>query len=297
MKKMPPAGLAETDRERPAAAALGVELHALAQLLQVGEGLFLVAPVHLEHRKDARDRGARGARVGHLQACLVGRVEQVVPRRRRAQLVLGEELAAGHEHQRIVGDRGPLSVGLLEPGRQHGGGRRLVGLEHVLLDAGREGFDRSAEQHVDPRVVLLRDDAGERLARGEAQEVHLDAARRLELLQHRPRPVLRPDRIDVQRLLRARRTGRRCQDRRQAGQRCEAARQDLDTAHDILPTAARLSLDVLVGSKGTRPTMMRRCGRGAKLDFRLTISQFGRLTAMRGGAGVNHMFADTPQDG
>jgi hypothetical protein len=34
-----------------------------------------------------------------------------------------------------------------------------------------------AEQHVDARIVLLGDDARERLARGEAQEIDLDAAR------------------------------------------------------------------------------------------------------------------------
>ena len=67
------------------------------------------------------------------------------------------------------------------------------------LDAGGERLDRAAEQHVDARVVLLGDDARERLARREAHEVDLDAGRLLELLEHRPRPVLGPDRIDVER--------------------------------------------------------------------------------------------------
>ena len=191
------ARLAEPDRQRAAAAALGVELHVRPQLLHVGERLVLVAAVHLEDREDARDRGARRARVGHLQHVLVGRVEQVVPRRRRLQVVLLQELVVGHEHQRIVGDRGPLAVGLLEARRQLGERRRLVGLEHAFLDAGGEGLDRAAEQHVDARIVLLGDDARERLARREAHEVDLDAGRLLEFLEHRPRPVLRPDRVDV----------------------------------------------------------------------------------------------------
>ena len=78
--------------------------------------------------------------------------------------------------------------------------RRLVRLEHAFADAGGERLDRAAEQHVDARVVLLRDHARERLARGEADEVDLDAGRLLELLEHRPRPVLGPDRVDVERV-------------------------------------------------------------------------------------------------
>ena len=66
---------------------------------------------------------------------------------------------------------------LLEARRQRGERRRLVGLEHALLDAGREGLDRAAEQHVDARIVLFGDDARERLAGREAQEIHLDAGR------------------------------------------------------------------------------------------------------------------------
>ncbi len=175
-------------------------------------------------------------------------MEQIVPRGRRLELVLGEELRVGHEHQRIVGDRGPLAVGLLEARGQHGGRRRLVVLEHVLLDAGREGLDRPAEQHVDARIVLLGDDARERLARGEAQEVHLDAARGLELLQHRPRPVLRPDRIDVERFLgdgrlnwqsQAKDGGDPCQEDPWATRRPSAreqARGSVDpTVHVVLP--------------------------------------------------------------
>src|SRR5205823_3290942 len=61
-------------------------------------------------------------------------------------------------------------------------------------------LDRAAEQHVDPRIVLLRDHPRQRLARGEAEEVDLDAAGLLELLEHRPGIVLRPDRVDVERV-------------------------------------------------------------------------------------------------
>ena len=93
--------------------------------------------------------------------------------------------------------------------------RRLVRLEHAFVDAGGERLDRTAEQHVDLRIVLLGDDARQRLARREADEVDLDAGRLLELLEHRPRPVLRPDRIGVHRLGSA----GRCQPGQPDGQR------------------------------------------------------------------------------
>ena len=135
---------------------------------------------------------------------LYGAREQVVPRRRRLQVVLLQELVVGHEHERIVGDRDPQAVRLPEALRQPREGRRLVGLEQSFVDPGREGLDRAAEQHVDPRVALLRRHPRERLARREAHEVDLDAGRLLEFLEHRPRPVLRPDRVDVDGLLRLR---------------------------------------------------------------------------------------------
>ncbi|TMJ25721.1 MAG: extracellular solute-binding protein, partial [Alphaproteobacteria bacterium] len=68
---------------------------------------------------------------------------------------------------------------------------------------------------VDARIVLLGDHAGQRLARGEADEIHLDAGRLLELLEHRPGVVLGPDRVDVQRVRRLRGQG--------AGQPCQQA--------------------------------------------------------------------------
>ena len=100
--------------------------------------------------------------------------------------------------------------------------RRLVRLEHAFADAGRERLDRTAEQHVDARVVLFRDDAGERLARREADEVDLDAGGLLELLEHRPRPVLGPDRVDVERL---RRHGKRAAEKRYGGEAQRTARK------------------------------------------------------------------------
>src|SRR5436190_6284793 len=59
--------LPESDRQRAAAAALRVELHTLAQLLQKRERLLLVATVDLLYGENTRNRSARGARIGHLQ--------------------------------------------------------------------------------------------------------------------------------------------------------------------------------------------------------------------------------------
>ena len=85
-------------------------------------------------------------------------------------------------------------------GRKRREGGRLVRLEQSLVDPGSEGFHRSAEEHIHTRIVLFGNDAGERLAGREADEVDLDAGRLLEFLEHRPRPVLGPDRIDIQRV-------------------------------------------------------------------------------------------------
>ena len=120
------------------------------------------------------------------------------------QVVLLQELVVGHEHERIVGDRHPLPSACLKRAGSLSNDGGLYGLEHAFVDAGGERLDRTAEQHVDLRIVLLGDDAGQRLARREAHEVDLDAGRLLEFLEHRPRPVLGPDRIRVERLRRTR---------------------------------------------------------------------------------------------
>ena len=221
------AGLAQAHGQRAAASALGVELNVGAQLLHVFEGLVLIAAVDFKYRKDARHGCTGRTRVGHLQHVLVGRCQQIVPGCRRLQIVFLEELVVGHEHQRIVRNGDPLTLRLLEPGRQCGEGGRLVRLEEVLVDSGGEGLHRATEQHVDSRIVLFRDDPRQRLARGEAYEVDLDAGCLLELLEHGSRPVFGPDRIDVQRFSRYRRhRSDECQCRdRQDGHCAQCAKQ------------------------------------------------------------------------
>src|SRR5712691_363619 len=54
----PPPRLAESHRQRAAATALGIDLHVLAQLLHVVEGLVLLAAIDLEDREEPRHRGA-----------------------------------------------------------------------------------------------------------------------------------------------------------------------------------------------------------------------------------------------
>ena len=195
---MPPAGLPEADRHRSAAAALGIGLNVLAQLLHVGEAGLLVAVVDLQDREDARHGGARRARIGHLQHALVGGIEQIIPGGRRLQIVFLQELGVGHEHQRIVGDRGPHAAFALEALRQIGRRRRRIGLEDALLFAGGKRFDGAAEQHIDLRIAFFGKQSRQRLAGGEADEIDVDAGRLLERLQHRARVIFRPDRIGLQ---------------------------------------------------------------------------------------------------
>ena len=192
--------LPKADRHRSAAAALGIGLNVLPQLLHVGEAGLLVAIVDLQDREDSRHRGARSARVGHLQHALVGRIEQVVPRRRWLQIMLLQEFGVGHEHQGIVGDPGPHALRAPEALRQIGRTGRRVGLEDSLLLAGRECLDRSAEQHIDLRIASFREQPRQRFAGGKADEINADTARLLERFQHRARIVFRPDRIGLQAL-------------------------------------------------------------------------------------------------
>src|SRR2546430_3137035 len=114
--------------------------------------------------------------------------------------MLLEKLVVRHEYQGIVGDGNPLPVGMAKARRKLRERRWLVRLEQSLVDAGGERFYGAAEQHIDTGVILFGDHPGERLARREAHKVDLDAGRFLELLEHRPRPILRPDRVDVERV-------------------------------------------------------------------------------------------------
>ena len=201
------ARLAQADRQGAAAAALGVELHVRAQLLHVVERLVLVAAVDLEDREDARHRGAGGARVGHLQHVLVG------GRAGRSTTPAACRLFSFRNLSLVMNTSGSSAIAVHWPSaclKRAGSLAKdgdLYGSKMPSLDAGGERLDRPAEQHVDARIVLLGDDAGQRLARGEADEVDLDAGRLLELLEHRPRLVLRPDRVDVHGIGGARREG------------------------------------------------------------------------------------------
>ena len=204
------AGLAEAHRQRAAAAALRVELDVGPQLLHVVERLVLVAAVDLEDREDARHRGAGRARVRHLQHVLVRAASS-----RSFHDAGGFRLCSFRNLSLVMNTSGSSAIAIhwpsacLKRAGSLANDGRLVRLEHALVDAGGERLHRAAEQHVDARIVLLGDDAGERLARREAHEVDLDAGRLLELLEHRPRPVLGPDRVGVDRVGRARRAARR----------------------------------------------------------------------------------------
>ena len=158
------AGLTQANRQRSPATAFGIQLHVGPQFFHIVERLVLIAAVDLEHGENARNRRSGGPRVGHLQHVLVRRREQIVPRRRRLEAVLLDELVVGHEHQRIIGDGDPLSIGVPETGGKRREGRRLVRLEQSLVDPGGESFHRPAEEHIHTRIVLFGNDAGERLA-------------------------------------------------------------------------------------------------------------------------------------
>src|SRR5450631_1677925 len=99
--------------------------------------------------------------------------------------MLREEFAVGHENQGIVGDRGPHPLFTFESLRQISGTRRRVGLENALLLAGGKSLYRPAEENVDLRITFFGEQSRQRLARGKANEIDMDAAGLLEGLQHR----------------------------------------------------------------------------------------------------------------
>ena len=160
-----------------------------------------------DQRVDALRRGAGGAGVGHLEAVLIGGVEQVLPRLGGLHVVLLEEVRVREEAERDEADAGPAVAGV-----SVFGGRQSLLLRRVLCEYSRVaacGVDvgGAAEEYVDLRIFLLRREAREGLARREADEVDLDSGVLSELLEDLRRVLLRHDRVGVER----RRAGRRAE--------------------------------------------------------------------------------------
>ena len=149
------------------------------QLLLVVDRLLLVLPERVVDRQDAREGGARRARVGRLDLALEGGIEQIVPRRGRLEALFLEELRVRHEDERVLAHGGVVPVLVLQLRRDLVDVGRLVRLDDPRLLRGREAVAGRAPDDVGARIVLLRGGAGDQLTRGQPEEVDLHARPKL----------------------------------------------------------------------------------------------------------------------
>ncbi len=179
-----------------------------------------------EHLHECGDRGVRrprGVRVRHLHLARELGLDQVLPARRRCDLLLGEQLGvvADAEHAEVDADRPVLRLLRLplRPWIELREQRRLVLLGQTLLGGLQVRVARAAEPHVELGIGLLGGELRDRFPGALRRDRDADAGIPLELGGDRVAPFALRAADDVELLLgaglRRRAETQRERDRRQ----------------------------------------------------------------------------------